>query len=45
MVIRVATFAQTPMASALAMKGRTFPGNPMGLKPDRVELFDQVEEL
>jgi hypothetical protein len=33
------------MASALAMKDRTFPGGALGAKPDRVELFDQVEEF
>jgi len=33
------------MASVLAMKDRTFPGGAMGVRPDKVELFDQVDEF
>lgn len=33
------------MASVLAMKDRTFPSGPIGMKPDKVELFDDVEEF
>jgi hypothetical protein len=33
------------MASLLAMKDRAFPGGPIGIKPDQVEIFDQVEEF
>ena len=30
----------TDMASLLAMKDRVFPGGPLGLKPDSVEIFE-----
>jgi hypothetical protein len=33
------------MASVLAMKDRPFPGGPLGAKPDRVVLFDNVERF
>ena len=33
------------MACVLAMKDRTFPGGTLGIKPDKVELFDEVEEF
>lgn len=33
----------TDMASLMAMKDRVFPGPPMGLKPDLVDVFDDVE--
>ncbi len=33
------------MASALAMKDRVPPGGPMGIKPDKVEVYDEVEEF
>ena len=33
------------MASALAMKDRVFPGGPIGVKPDKVEIFDWAEEF
>ena len=31
------------MASLLAMKDRPFPGGPIPIKPDKVEVFDEVE--
>lgn len=31
------------MASLLAMKDRPFPGGPLGITPDRVDVFDEVE--
>ena len=37
--------AWSDLPSMLAMKDRTFPGGPLGLKPDKVELFDAVEEF
>ena len=33
------------MASLVAMKDRTFPGGALGFKPDKVEVFDEVEEF
>jgi hypothetical protein len=33
------------MEEMLAMKDRTFPGPPLGLKPDSVEIFTDVEEF
>ena len=33
------------MASVMGLKDRPFPGGPIGVKPDKVELFDQVEEF
>ena len=33
------------MASGLAMRDRTPPGGPMGLKPDEVTIYDEVEEF
>jgi len=33
------------MASLMAMKDRTFPGGSIGLKPDKVEIFDETEEF
>ena len=33
------------MPSMMAMKDRTFPGGAMGLKPDKVEVFDEAEEF
>ena len=33
------------MASVLAMKDRPFPGGAMGAKPDRLVIFDQVDEF
>ncbi|MDP8999194.1 MAG: hypothetical protein M3O46_03685 [Myxococcota bacterium] len=33
------------LPSMLAMKDREFPGGSIGLKPDKVEVFDEVEEF
>ena len=33
------------MASVLAMKDRKFPGPPIDRKPEKVELFDHVDEF
>ena len=33
------------MEDLVAMKDRTFPGAPLGLKPDTTEIFTQVEEF
>jgi hypothetical protein len=33
------------MEEMMAMKDRTFPGGAMGLKPDTIEIFEQVEEF
>ncbi len=33
------------MASLLALKSQTFPGRPIAMKPDKVELFDEAEEF
>lgn len=32
-------------ASVLALKERPFPGGPLGAKPDRVTIFDQVDAI
>ncbi len=31
--------------SVLALKNRPFPGGPLGAKPDRVTIYDHVEEF
>jgi len=33
------------MPSLLAMKDRPFPGGPIGIKPDKMEVFDEVQEF
>lgn len=33
------------MASLKALKDRRFPGAPLDIKPDKVELFDEVDEF
>jgi quinol monooxygenase YgiN len=33
------------MASMMAMKDRKFPGPPMNVKPDSVQIYDEVEEF
>ena len=37
----ISVWADAP--SMMAMKDRVFPGPPMNLKPDLVEIFDEVE--
>jgi hypothetical protein len=33
------------MPSLLAMKDRPFPGGPIALRPDKVEIFDEADEF